>query len=125
MLRGLSHARFGSLQPPWEARGQLVKTMKNMFTGHVPASEDLSKHAGDFFGDKADHPSKHGCEEPKSKCESGAQCAVTCGVAQQFRAHLASSHDQFGAHRNPYLVEDEIAERKRVAAETATMPNKV
>ena len=35
------------------------------------------------------------------------------------------THDRTHACRNPYLVEDEIAERKRVAAETATMPNKV
>jgi hypothetical protein len=108
------------LQPPWEARSQLVKTMKNMFTGHIPATEDLSKHAGDFFGDKADHPSKHGYVD-----QSGAQCAVIHGSLRQFRAHLASAHDQVDACRNPYLVEDEIAERKRVAAETATMPNKV
>jgi Na+/proline symporter len=86
MTWGFIATVIATVLPPWEARGQLVKTMKNMFTGHVPAAEDLSKHAGDFFGDKADHPSKHG---------------------------------------NPYLVEDEIAERKRVAAETAAMPNKV
>ena len=86
MLPALTRARSALLQPPWEARGQLVKTMKNMFTGHVPAAEDLSKHAGDFFGDKADHPSKHGCVER----HTGFLCAVNAMCSQR-QGHAALS----------------------------------
>jgi hypothetical protein len=102
MLPALRHAQFGLLQPPWEARGQLVKTMKNMFTGHVPATEDLSKHAGDFFGDKADHPSKHGCVEHQGvflyMCSRRKGHTALSPVGQlSDQVHLvASAHDQAG-----------------------------
>jgi SSS family transporter len=60
MTWGFAATIISTLLPIWEARKHLWMTIRNTLTGNVPASADLSKHAGDFFGDKADHPSKHG-----------------------------------------------------------------
>lgn len=88
VVQALEVTRYVWLLQPWEARGQLWMTMKNLCTGHVPESDDLSRHAGDFFGGKADHPSKHGNPVRKREREEGV--LHTC--VQFYLVHHARFH---------------------------------
>mmetsp|Transcript_3555 Transcript_3555/g.10340 ORF Transcript_3555/g.10340 Transcript_3555/m.10340 type:complete len:694 (-) Transcript_3555:691-2772(-) len=60
MTWGFVATIVATVLPLWEAKDHLWKVTINTLTWKIAPKEDLSKHAGDFFGDRADHPSKHG-----------------------------------------------------------------
>lgn len=60
MIWGFTATIVATVLPLYEARIHLTKVIINTFTCNIPPAEDLSKHAGDFFGGKADHPEAGG-----------------------------------------------------------------